>query len=156
MSDPADCPVKDPQAAPAPRTPDHVDLEGLLCALVLVPEAFSRNRFFGLYESPDARRVRRRAARVRSMVRQLSGRANASAEIVGEQVLADGQVILRYRVDDLRLERTAALTALEAAALRYGLHQAQASPLASTDRRLVEEALGRLGPGLSLPRGTGS
>jgi hypothetical protein len=126
-----------------------VDLEGLLCAIVLVPESFSRNRFYALFEAPGAMRIRRRAGRVRSIVRQLSGLARTRAEIVGEQVLEDGQVILRYRIEDLNYERTAALTALEAAVLRYALAQSGRGDCSQEDKDLVEAALARLGPGFS-------
>ena len=111
-----------------------VDLDGLLCALILVPESFSRNRFFLLFESAEVRRVRRRAARVRGVIRQLLGTGRAKAELLGEQVLDDGQVLLRFRVRDLGFERTTALSALEAAALRTALHRAGSGTLESTDR----------------------
>ena len=135
--------------AVAPRR--AVDLDGLLCALVLVPPAFSRNRFFGLFEDPDARRVRRRAARVRGILRQLLGTGRQKSELTGEAVLDDGQVLLRYRVDGLAFERTAALSALEAATLRYALHRAGQGSVDDADRSLVEQALTRLG-GFDLER----
>ncbi|KYF93391.1 hypothetical protein BE20_09455 [Sorangium cellulosum] len=52
-----------------------IDLEALFVALVLAPSTFSRNRFYSLYADPEARRVRRRAALLRSIVRQLVGGA---------------------------------------------------------------------------------
>jgi hypothetical protein len=126
------------------RGPD-VDLDALLCALVLAPRTFARNRFFALHENPAVRRVRRRASRVRGIIRQLVGNGKAKGEVVGEQILEDGQVLLRYRVEDLAFARTTALSALEAAALRYALHRAGAGPLEDEDRHKVEEALARLG-----------
>ena len=128
----------------AARGPD-VDLDALLCALVLAPRTFARNRFFALHENPAVRRVRRRASRVRGIIRQLVGNGKAKGEVVGEQVLEDGQVLLRYRVEDLAFARTTALSALEAAALRYALHRAGAGSLEDEDRVKVEEALARLG-----------
>jgi hypothetical protein len=133
----------------ATRAPD-VDLDALLCALVLAPRTFARNRFFSLHENPAVRRVRRRASRVRGIIRQLIGNENERGEIVGEQVLHDGQVLLRYRVDDLAFSRTTALSALEAATLRYALHRAGAGSLAEEDRREVEAALARLGRDIDL------
>lgn len=121
-----------------------VDLDALLAALILAPRTFSRNRFFWLFERPEAAKVRRRAARVRGILRQLAGTPKPAAEIVGERVLADGQVHLRYRVEDLGFTRTAALSSLEAATLRYALHRSGKSSLSSEERRTVEEALGRL------------
>jgi hypothetical protein len=122
----------------------EVDLDALLAALILAPRTFSRNRFFWLFERPEAAKVRRRAARVRGILRQLAGTPKPAAEIVGERVLADGQVHLRYRVEDLGFTRTAALSALEAAALRYALHRSGKSALSSEERSAVEEALSRL------------
>ena len=50
----------------------EVDLDALLAALILAPGTFSRNRFFWLFERPEAARIRRRAARIRSILRQLA------------------------------------------------------------------------------------
>jgi len=122
----------------------EVDLDALLAALILAPRTFSRNRFFWLFERPEAAKIRRRAARIRGILRQLAGTPKPSAEIVGERVLADGQVHLRYRVEDLGYTRTAALSALEAAALRYALHRSGKSALSYEERTTVEEALSRL------------
>jgi hypothetical protein len=122
----------------------EVDLDALLAALILAPRTFSRNRFFWLFERPEAARIRRRAARVRGILRQLAGTPKPAAEIVGERVLADGQVHLRYRVEDLNFTRTAALSSLEAATLRYALHRSGKSSLSLEERAAVEEALGRL------------
>lgn len=128
----------------------EVDLDALLAALILAPRTFSRNRFFWLFERPEALKARRRASRVRGILRQLAGTPTPKAEIVGERVLADGQVHLRYRVEELGYTRTAALSALEAATLRYALHRSGKSPLSSEDRTLVEEALGRLNQSLGV------
>ena len=122
-----------------------VDLDALLCALILAPRTFSRNRFFYLFEQPAARRVRRRATRVRGVIRQLLGQGREPAEITGEQVLDDGRVLIRYRVPRLSLRRTTALAPLEAAALHYALYRAAGAALASSDREMVEAAFSRLG-----------
>jgi hypothetical protein len=130
-----------------------VDLDALLCALILVPTAFSRNRFFKLFENPAALRVRRRAARVRGIIRQLCGTGRIKAEVIGEQVLADGQVLLRYRVEEIGFLRTAALSRLEAATLRVALSRAGKGSVDNADRELVEGTLERLSQNLSLPEG---
>ncbi len=132
-------------------TPARVDPEGLLCALVLAPHTFSRNRFFVLHQTPLVRRVRRRAARVRGLVRQLLGEGRLRAELIGEQVLEDDQVLLHLRVADLAFERTTALTPLEASVMRYALHRAGTGELETQDKERVEAALGRLGPNLKGP-----
>ena len=134
------------------RSPS-VDLDALLCALTLVPTAFARNRFFKLFENPAALKVRRRASRVRGIIRQLSGAGRVKAEIIGEQVLDDGQVLLRYRVEEIGFSRTAALSRLEAATLRFALFRAGVASVDKEDRELVENALQRLSQNLDLPEG---
>ncbi len=134
---------------PAPR----VDLDALLCALILVPTAFARNRFFKLFEDPAALRVRRRASRVRGIIRQLAGTGRVKAEIIGEQVLDDGQVLLRYTVPEIGFSRTAALSRLEAATLRFALSRAGNGTLGNEERELVESSLTRLSQNLDLPDG---
>jgi hypothetical protein len=130
-----------------------VDLDALLCALTLVPTAFARNRFFKLFENPAALKVRRRASRVRGIIRQLCGTGRVKAEITGEQVLDDGQVLLRYRVEEIGFSRTAALSKLEAATLRFALFRAGVGTVEAEDRELVESALERLSKNLALPDG---
>jgi hypothetical protein len=109
------------------------------------PAHLRAQSLFHLHENPAVRRVRRRASRVRGIIRQLVGNGKDKGEVVGEQILEDGQVLLRYRVEDLAFARTTALSALEAAALRFALHRAGAGPLEDEDRVKVEEALSRLG-----------
>jgi hypothetical protein len=117
-----------------------VDLDALLCALILSPRSFSRNRFFWLFESEAHKRVRRRAGRVRGILKQLLEKA----EITGELELEDGRLLLRYRVESLGLSRTAALSQLEAATLRFSLSKAKRETPSSGDRDIVEAALERL------------
>jgi hypothetical protein len=131
--------------APSNSPRVEIDLEALFCALVLAPTTYSRNRFFGVFETVSGRRVRRRAARVRGVVRQLLGQGRPRAEVVGERVLEDGRVFLRYRIEQLAFERTVALSPLEAATLRYAMHQAGAGELMDEDRDRVLETLQRLG-----------
>jgi hypothetical protein len=125
-----------------------VDLDALLCVLILAPRTLPRNRFFFLYEDPRVKRVKRRAARVRGIIRQLLDRGLNRAEITGEAVLEDGRCLIRYRIPAMVASRTTALTPLEAAALHYALHRAGNGPLEAADRRLVERALAELGVGL--------
>lgn len=131
----------------AGRTRTDVDSEALLCALVLAPTSFSRNRFFELYELPEKRRVRRRANRVRGILRQLL----AGAEITGEVELDDGRRLLRYQMPELGLSRTAALSRLEFATLRFALDRSNRREPDAGVRAVVEGALHRLAgiPGLS-------
>jgi hypothetical protein len=128
-----------------------VDPDALLCALILAPRTFPRNRYFSLYEDAVARKVRRRASRVRGIIRQLVAGGVEQAEITGEQVLGDGRLLIRYRIEKLALSRTIALSPLEAAAMHYAMHRAGIGTLDPGDRRLVEGALERLGADLDAP-----
>jgi len=128
----------------------EVDLDALLAALILAPRTFARNRFFTLFQNPEAAKIRRRASRVRGILRQLAGTPKLAAEIVGERVMSDGQVLLRYRVEELGYTRTAALSSLEAATLRYALHRSGKASLSHEERNAVEAALARLGETLGV------
>lgn len=125
-----------------------IDLDAVLCALILAPRTLPRNRYFFLFEDPNIRRMKRRAARVRGIIRQLTDKGPRGAEITGEAVLEDGRCVIRYRVPTLAASRTTALSPLEAAALHYALHRAGRGELDAKDRRLVERALSALGVGL--------
>jgi hypothetical protein len=122
-----------------------VSPEGLLCALVLAPDTFARNRFFGLYEDPVMRRARRRAYHVRGILRQLLGQGKDKALLIGRFELDDDRVLLRYRIDNVKLVRTTALSALESAVLSFALHRAGQGDLEQEDRSRVERALEGLG-----------
>src|SRR5450432_4446382 len=97
--------------------PLEVDRDALLCALVLAPVTFARNRFFTLYTLPWARRTRSRATQLRTMVRHLSAQERWKAEVRDMRPSADGGVVLRYGVPGLSLERTALLDPLEIAVI---------------------------------------
>lgn len=124
--------------------PKRVDPDALLCALVLVPDTFARNRFFGLYEDSAMRRVRRRAYHVRGILRQLLGKGKEQALLIGRVELDDARVLIRYRIENVKLERTTALSALESAVLNYALYRAGRGELAEEERTLVESALASL------------
>jgi len=125
--------------------PRLVSPEGLLCALVLAPDTFARNRFFGLYEDPVMRRTRRRAYHVRGILRQLLGQGKDKALLIGRFELDDDRVLLRYRLESLKMVRTTALSALESAVLSFALHRAGQGELEPEDRGRVERALESLG-----------
>jgi hypothetical protein len=136
------------KADPVSRQARSVDPDALLCALVLAPKTYARNKFFRLFEVPELARIRRRAARVRGIIRQVGGQPDAAGQvpagqIIGEQVF-DDRVLLRYTVDSVRFARTTALTPLEAALVHYALHTATGAELAPGDRELVRLTLSRL------------
>jgi hypothetical protein len=138
-----------PQAGP--DGPGELAPEALLCALVLAPATFTRNRFFAIFEQPSLRRTRKRAKRTRGLIRQLLGQGRQRAEIVAEHVLED-RVLLRFEIEALNYQRTTSLTPLEASLLHYALHQARGDELRDEDRERVEGALRELGPGFSPSR----
>jgi hypothetical protein len=119
--------------------------DALLCALVLAPNTFARNRFFGMFEDPALRRVRRRAYHVRGILRQLIGTGKDRALVTGRLELDDTRVLLRYRLENVKMERTTALSALEFALLNYALHRAGHGEVEQEERALVENALRSLG-----------
>lgn len=130
------------------RGPGHartVNPDALLCALVLAPNTFARNRFFGLFEDAAMRRVRRRAYHVRGILRQLLGTGKERAIITGRLELDDTRVLLRYRLENVKLDRTTALSALEFAVLNYALHRAGRGDVQDEERAMVENALRSLG-----------
>jgi hypothetical protein len=128
-----------------------IDREALLVALVLAPATYSRNRFFALYTDPDVRRVRSRAALVRSIVRHVS-RVDPTqpGEILSVEPTAQGRVELTYVVPALGLRRTATLEPIELSLVRFDMARASGKrePLASDDpdRLRIEAALQRLAP----------
>jgi hypothetical protein len=122
------------------------DPEALLVALVLVPASYPRNRFFELYRTPVGKRVRRRAAALRTMLEELRG----GAEGVHASVWGEG-VELRYALPELaavrrvRLERVE-VTLLAAVLRRTGARHDVIDPLAAL---VGEPAIGQLGPVLA-------
>lgn len=143
---------------------ERPDLEALLIALVLAPATFSRNRFFDMYADPAVRRVRRRAAHVRSIVRHLL--LTEATEDGGTlpftlRAAADGRIELAYFVPSLGLRRTTSLEPVEVALVRFALARAPkgkardgaALPPEDPDRLRIEAALRRMTPVSALPGG---
>jgi hypothetical protein len=128
-----------------------LSVDGLLCALVVAPQVYARNRFFDFFEQPPLRKTRRRAKLVRGIIRQLVGFSGRRGQVVGEQVLADGRVLIRYIVPELNFSRTTALSNLEATLVRYVVARARHQLPSSEDRARIEQALGGLAAGLPRP-----
>lgn len=116
-----------------------VDHEALLCALALAPSTYSRNRFFSLYQDAELRVVRRRAAVVRSLVKQL---AHASAEPTIEPH-GEGSFEVTIANPVLCFKRKTRLDALELALLRYMVARARGA-CADAEREQIEAILARL------------
>jgi uncharacterized protein YjiS (DUF1127 family) len=96
--------------------------EGLLCALVLAPSTFPRNRFPSLFLHPDAKRARSRAAQIRTVVRHLAGKTRTRLELLTFDDRTDGgYAVISYRIADIKLERSAWLDRLELALVRVAV-----------------------------------
>ena len=139
-------------------SPD-VDRSALLCALVLAPSTFARNRFFTFFTDSSARRIRSRAAQLRTIVRQLA-QDNPRAELLELAPDAEGTFLLRYAIQRLLLRRTAVLDRLELGLVRFAVSRrtrpgAEPLPAAlsvtSDDRAIVFGAIAKLGDKLVLP-----
>jgi hypothetical protein len=129
-----------PAPAAIERSPDP---DALLCALVLAPDTWSRNRFYRMFEDPRARRARRRAAQVRSVVASLRARGGDVSALLPEPDDAGGDVEIVVEVPSASLVRRSVLSPLELRLVRYVLRCGQ--PEASErDRARIEGALGRL------------
>jgi hypothetical protein len=134
-------------------TPRRPDPDALFVALVIAPGTFSRNKFFEMFQAHEMQRARRRAQMVRSLIKDLTDPwphpgefpSHPKPEIEHEEE-RDGQLHLRYRVDEFDFRRSAVLTSVEAAALRYALHRAGKRPLREDDRVLVEACLSKMNP----------
>ena len=127
-------------------TTSPIPLDALLCILVLAPRLYARNRFFEMFRNAPAQQVRRRAALLRGVIRQLAG--NGSDEhrgrIVGEQVLWDDRVLLRYELTELNFIRSVSLSPLEAGLVRYALSRARVLPPDEESQRRIEQALSEM------------
>ena len=134
-------------SATAPVT---LDREALLAALVIAPATYSRNRFFELYQDPELRRVRRRAAQLRSIVRHVTRADPAeSGEILRVAPAGDDRVELIYTVPALGLRRTALLEPIELSLVLFAVARAGrpgGPPPDDPDRVRIEAALARLVP----------
>ena len=128
----------------------NVDREALVVGMTLVPGLVSRNRSFALFENPDVRRARARAAQLRGIGRQLAGTQGRVEEF--GVVSATGAREVRYSLPGLRVQRRAVLTDVEYACVAYLAGRAGVADLSADDedRARIEAALRRLAVGLQL------
>jgi hypothetical protein len=128
----------------------RIEGEALVIGMALVPGLFSRNRSFALFEDPEVRRARRRAALLRGIVRQL-----ASAQGAFESLrIARGSASceLSYCVPGMKMRRRTSLSDAELACIQYLAGRAGVGGLCATeeDREAIDAALRRLAAGLRL------
>ncbi len=127
-----------------------VERDVLVVGMTLVPGFLSRNKNFALFEDPEVRRARVRAALLRGIVRQLSG---AHGKVEALHVVSGMDVReIRYRVAGVRLDRRTVLTDLEFACVAYLAGRASIEGLKASeeDRARIEGALRRLASGVVL------
>jgi len=126
------------------------DREALVVGMTLVPGFVSRNRNFALFQNPEVRRARVRAALLRGIVGQLSGAQGPLATL--SIVRRAGTCELSYRVPGVRLQRRALLTETEYACVAYLACRGGVAGLRADDgdRARIDAALRRLVEGSSL------
>lgn len=122
-----------------------IDPEGLLAALVIAPGTYPRNRFFFLHKDPVVKRVRRRSAQLRGLVRYLMGGAGRVV-VDARETHADGSETIRYRVEDLSLRAEVSLDPFERAVVDVALAIADAREPEPAALRRVNDAIERLAP----------
>jgi hypothetical protein len=125
-----------------------VERDALVIGMTLVPGLLSRNRCYALFEDPEVRRARRRAATLLGIVRHLAG---AHGHVEGVAVAHGvGAWELRYRVPSMRVDRRTSLTELELACVRYLAGRAGVPGFHATedDRAGIDAALKWLAAGL--------
>jgi hypothetical protein len=139
-----------------------VERDALIVGMTLVPHLYSRNKSFALFEDPEVRRARRRAAILRGIVRQLTGvQGHVEGLVVAHGAVGShaahgaagqGTCELRYRVPSLHIERRASMNDAELACVRYLAGRAGVAGLHATDedRTRIDAALRRLAVGLRL------
>jgi hypothetical protein len=123
--------------------------DALLCAMVLAPATYARNRFFKLFENAKYAHMRGRAKVLRGLIRELLGTGARQAEIIGTQIL-DDRVLLRIHVPGLSYERTTALSLLENALVNFAVARGRGTGVAAEDEELVHATLQGLGQALNL------
>jgi hypothetical protein len=124
--------------------------EALVVGMTLVPGFLSRNRSFALFEDPEVRRARRRAAMLRGIVRQITGAQGKIESLLVERGTARTE--LTYSLPGMKMRRRASLSDLELACVQYLADRAGVAGIRATDedRAAIDAALKRLAAGLRL------
>ncbi len=121
-----------------------IDLDALLVALVMVPTSYPRNRFYELHKLPAVKRVRRRAANLRSIVADLIDGAD------GVAVATWGSGFeLRYALPGMLAERRARLDARELALVAAVVRRTARDKAGELVAAVGESAIAELTPVLA-------
>ena len=123
--------------------PSIPDPDALLCGLVIAPGTWSRNRHFHLFQDARARRARRRALLVRSLLTALRARGGDPGEVLPRPDPSGDDVEIRFEVPSMGLTRRTKLSPIELALVRY-LLQVGDDEARAADRGMVERALSAL------------
>lgn len=124
----------------------------LTAALVLRRAETSRNRNFALHATPEAAEARKRAARIRGVVRQITGLFGPARDVTLHEhaASAPGEVRLRYALTRIAMVRETRLSMSDLSVLRVALSRAGArllpAPLLARDedRARVDSMLAEL------------
>jgi hypothetical protein len=120
--------------------------ERLVCAMTLVPSAFSRNKFFALFERPHVKHARARAANLRGVVEHLSNRNLIISDLTFERGIE--RSILAYRIESLAFARRVEMTALETVVVSFLLQKASVPgfSVGPDERARMDATLASLAP----------
>jgi hypothetical protein len=128
-----------------------VSVEAITVAMAVAPGVYSRNRFFELFQAPEIRRARRRAAVIQSVVRHFALLGDSGMDLGSAVTIerAPERVVFRYRVPRLAMGRRVELSPLEASCVLFLSHRAKLTGLAPSDieRQDVMQALSTLAGG---------
>ena len=97
-----------------------VDADTLCAVIVLRPTRASRNRHFALFTTDQAKLARRRAASIRSVLRDLAGGCGP-VRVLACEARSDEDWVLSYAMPRVSLSRTARLPAVDVAIVRVAL-----------------------------------
>jgi hypothetical protein len=129
-------------------TDGRFDADALVVGMSLVPDLFSRNRMYSLFEDPVVRHARSRARLVRSVLRDLKGTNGPVSDVVhdGATVAPDRRATLRYRVKGMKLDRSVELSPVELAVIAFLCDRAGVTALAMSaeQRAEIDRVLARL------------
>jgi hypothetical protein len=106
--------------SPAPTTAQ----DSLTAALVLRRTESSRNRNFAIHATRDGAAARRRAGRIRGVVRQITGVFGPARQV--EVRVETDEVVLRYSLARVALLREARISPVDLSIIRVALHRAGA------------------------------
>src|ERR1700761_973993 len=101
------------------QSPNPLDGDALTVAMAVAPGVYARNRFFRLFQEPEVRRAKARAALLRGIVEHLRRVSKPEADGAIRVDRMGGRALVSYRMPGLHFSRRAELTDLELECLRF-------------------------------------